>query len=72
MSVGATGDFRVWPDADIQKASIDVCVRGISRHSIWDASFPLMTDAVEKVQNEQTEFFPCAHVETGLRYSNSA
>jgi hypothetical protein len=38
-----TGYFRLWPEADIQKASIDVCVRGISRHSIWEASFPPMT-----------------------------
>jgi len=40
--------IRWWPEADIQEASIDVCVRWISGHFIREASFPLMTDGVEK------------------------
>jgi long-chain acyl-CoA synthetase len=35
--------FRIWPEAGIREASIDVCLRGISGHSIWSASFRLMT-----------------------------
>ena len=39
-------DVASWPEADIQEALIDVCLRGISGHSIREASFPLMTDTV--------------------------
>jgi hypothetical protein len=43
-----------------------VRVWGKSRHHKAEAPCPLLTDAVEKGQNEPIEIFACALVETGF------
>ena len=62
---------RYWHFGDLTRCPSQVCKTVPNGHLSEGVQTALLTDAVEKVQNEQTDFFPCAHVETGLRYSNS-
>ena len=44
----------IGPKADVQRAPIDVCFRGHKRRSNFTASFPLVTDSVEKVRRQSS------------------